>query len=73
MVLFNSQFKFFDLFRLELKLRHFACLTKGDMIAVHYNNKVSHNLITLSELNYFVSVLPETIADLRVVGSRYPA
>ncbi|KFD53443.1 hypothetical protein M513_05707 [Trichuris suis] len=25
---------------LELKLRHFACLTKGDMIAIEYNNKV---------------------------------
>ena len=41
----------FNLIRLELKLRHFACLTKGDMIAVHYNNKVRHDLITLIQLN----------------------
>merc|ERR1712038_1048307 len=25
---------------LEMRLRHFACLSKGDIIAINYNNKV---------------------------------
>merc|ERR1719283_812619 len=25
---------------LEMRLRHFACLSKGDIIAINYNNKI---------------------------------
>ena len=25
---------------LEMRLRHFACLSKGDIVAINYNNKV---------------------------------
>ncbi|VDP52878.1 unnamed protein product, partial [Soboliphyme baturini] len=35
---------------LELKLRSFACLTKGDIIAIEYNNKVSRARVLLLRL-----------------------
>ena len=25
---------------LEMRLRHFACLSKGDIVAINYNNKI---------------------------------
>ena len=35
---------------LEMRLRHFACLSKGDIVAISYNNKVTQLLLTLSTL-----------------------
>ena len=33
---------------LEMRLRHFACLSKGDIVAISYNNKVTQLLLTRS-------------------------
>ena len=37
---------------LEMRLRHFACLSKGDIVAINYNNKV------LAKLKMIVTSVP---------------
>ena len=39
---------------LEMRLRHFACLSKGDIVAINYNNKV---LAKLKMIMYSVPLL----------------
>ena len=59
-----------------MRLRHFACLSKGDIVAINYNNKVgcsNHILMPYSSffcLNLKISKLPPKIYELNVMETK---
>merc|ERR1711892_75452 len=49
---------------LEMRLRHFACLSKGDIVAINYNNKIYElNVLEISQM------LPEDTGFIAFAGS----
>ena len=44
---------------LEMRLRHFACLSKGDIVAINYNKKIYE----LNVLETKVSTKPKLVGD----------
>ncbi|OUC40916.1 ubiquitin fusion degradation protein UFD1 [Trichinella nativa] len=57
---------------LELKLRNYACLTKGDMIAIEYNDKVMEFLVQELRPTDAVSIIECDINVRRSAKSAFP-
>ena len=42
---------------LEMRLRHFACLSKGDIVAINYNKKIYELNVLETKVSYLVQMI----------------